>query len=51
MVCLNVNATAALSYSERIEVGTVCVASKPGGLKDGNEYCSLEMGSSLKLLE
>jgi hypothetical protein len=33
------------------KVGTVCAASKLGGQKDGNEYCSPEIGSLLKLLK
>ena len=33
------------------KVGTACVASKRGGQKDGNEYCSLEIGSLPKRLK
>ena len=45
MVCPDVEATTACSYPESCTVGTVWVASKPGGRKDGNEYCSPEIGS------
>ena len=34
-----------------MKVGTVCVASKPGGRKDGNEYCSPEIGLSSEAVE
>lgn len=49
MVCPDVEATTAYNYSERCTVGTAWVASKLGGQKEGNEYCSPEIGSPLKL--
>ena len=50
MVCPDVKATTASNYSESRTVGTAWVASKPGGRKDGNEYCSPEIGlPSVKL--
>ena len=48
MFCWDVNAAAA---SVTPKVGTVCAASKRGGQKDGNEYCSLEIGSSAEAVE
>ncbi len=39
------------SHGGPIKVGTVCVASKPGGRKDGNEYCSPEIGLSSEAVE
>jgi len=40
-----------LFYSERIKVRTVCTASKPEGLKDGNEYCSHEIKPTSETVE
>jgi len=42
MVCPGVKATTACNYLESCTVGTVWVASKLGGRKEGNEYCSPE---------
>lgn len=48
MFCWDINAAAASNISK---VGTVCAASKCGGQKDGNEYCSPEIGLPSEAVE
>ncbi|MFD1363318.1 hypothetical protein ACFQ4A_17040 [Lentibacillus salinarum] len=38
-------------FTQRNKVGAVCVASKFGGQKDGNEYCSPEISSPSEAAE